>query len=162
MIISKPTVTQTSSKFDATGNTSPNATQPPPSYARSKPAVDAASVSRIYDLKNPTHEVLKKLNEHLAASTGPLLRKLKDDTGIKGNTIFNFPVPGGKRAIMNGTATSHTVRFEGPPSSSISIKNGEITGYSGNLTPITLNRNLSVLAAALQAPNAAQILRKNG
>ena len=63
---------------------------------------------------------------------------------------------------MNGTATSHTVRFEGPPSSSISIKNGEITGYSGKLTPITLNRNLSVLTAALQAPGAAQILRKNG
>ena len=162
MIISKPTVPQSFPKFDATGKTPGAATKEPLSYARAELAVDGSSISKIYDPKNPTHAVLKQRNEQLAMSIGPLLRTLKDESGIKGSTIFNFSSPDGRRIVMNGTATSHTVRFEGPPTSSVSIRNGEITSCSGKISPITLNSNLSFLAAALQAPGAAQILRKNG
>lgn len=162
MLITKPTAPQTSPKFDATSKTPVNATREPSPYVRPEPAVDGASISKIYDPRNPTHAALKERNDQLAMRTGPLLRALKDESGIRGSTIFNTTSPDGRRMIMIGTATSHTVHFEGPPRSSVSIRNGEMTSCSGKISPITLNSNMSFLAAALQMPSASQILRKNG
>ncbi len=112
-------------------------------------------------MKNPVHVQLMQSNEQLVKSTGPLLRALKDATGLHGNCRFDFTGVDGRDAVMYGKAKEHTVFFDETLKDYALIMKGELEGHGKSATPLTLNRNLSALVAALSAPNAAQFLTKD-
>ncbi|MGJ7581251.1 hypothetical protein ACSFA3_13795 [Variovorax sp. RHLX14] len=130
------------------------------SFFRPDPVADSASGWKMYDVKNPAHALLEKRNEQLAMSTGPLLRALKDATGLRGACNFVFDGVDGQRASMFGTAKGHMVFFDETLKDYAWISKGELSNHGKNVTPMTLNRNLSLLVAALSAPDAAQFLSK--
>ncbi|MGJ7581249.1 hypothetical protein ACSFA3_13785 [Variovorax sp. RHLX14] len=162
MIISKPASTAVSSTPDASRKAPHAELQEKPSFSRPKPAVDGASVSKIYNLNNPTHVQMKLKNEQLARETGPSLRALKDLSSKHGNCSLHIKTGSHDAVLLMGTSAHHTLRFDAAGKNTVTIKNGEFTSFTGKVSPVALNTALSHAVAALRAPGAEKLLRSNG